>query len=111
MKHAQQRREFESCHKGAQLPTEVKAPLHTTPKAVYVGHTLRSLPRYARCLQGLFKIAKGEKEQDPLMTVSGLEKSHLGKIRFYSALNMPCPNVKIIAVERVQTFYWLVVGQ
>ncbi len=45
------------------------------------------------------------------MTASGLEKSDLGKNRFYSALNMPFPNGKIIAVERVQTVYWLVVGQ
>ncbi len=40
---------------------------------------------------------------DPLMTASGLEKSDLG---FYSALNMPYPNGKIIAIERVQTVYW-----
>ncbi len=40
-----------------------------------------------------------------------LRKSDLGKNRFYSALNMPYPNGKIIAVERVQTVYWLVVGQ
>ncbi len=48
---------------------------------------------------------------DPLMTASGLEKSDLGKNRFYSALNIPYPNGKSIAIERVQTFYWLVVGQ
>ncbi len=48
---------------------------------------------------------------EPLMTASGLEKSDLGKNRLYSALNMPYPNGKIIAVERVQTVYWLVVGQ
>ncbi len=41
---------------------------------------------------------------DPLMTTSGLEKSDLGKNRFYSALNKPYRNGKIIAVERVQTF-------
>ncbi len=45
------------------------------------------------------------------MTASGLEKSDLGKNPFYSALNMPYPNGKIIAIERVQTVYWLVVGQ
>ncbi len=39
------------------------------------------------------------------------KKSDLGKNRFYSALNMPYPNGKIIAGERVQTVYWLVVGQ
>ncbi len=43
----------------------------------------------------------------PLMTASGLEKSDLRKNRFYSALNMPYPNGKIIAVERVQAVYWL----
>ncbi len=48
---------------------------------------------------------------DPLMTTSGLEKTDLGKNRFYSALNMPYPSGKIIAVERVQIVYWLVVGQ
>ncbi len=37
------------------------------------------------------------------MTASGLEKSDLGKNRFYSALNMPCPNIKIIGAERVRT--------
>ncbi len=41
------------------------------------------------------------------MNASGLEKSDLGNNRFYSALNMPYPNDKIIAVERVQTVYWL----
>ncbi len=41
----------------------------------------------------------------------GLEKSDLGKKLFYSALNMPYPNGKIIAVERKQTVYWLGVGQ
>ncbi len=41
------------------------------------------------------------------MTASGLEISDLGKIRFYSALNMPYPTGKIIAVERVQAVYWL----
>ncbi len=40
-----------------------------------------------------------------------LRKSDLGKNRLYSALNMPFPNGKIIAVERVRTVYWLVVGQ
>ncbi len=46
------------------------------------------------------------------MTASGLEKSDLWKKnRFYSALNMPYPNGESIAVERVQTTYWLVVGQ
>ncbi len=45
-----------------------------------------------------------------MMTASHLEKSDLGKNRFYSALNMPYPNGTIIAVERVQTFtgQWLV---
>ncbi len=38
------------------------------------------------------------------MTASVLEKSDLGKNRFYSALNMPSPNGKI---ERVQTFICL----
>ncbi len=38
------------------------------------------------------------------MTASGLEKSDLGKHRFYSALNMPYPNGKIIKAERVRTF-------
>ncbi len=32
------------------------------------------------------------------MTASDLEKSDLGKNRFYSVLNMPYPNGKIIAV-------------
>ncbi len=50
-------------------------------------------------------------ELDHLMTASGLEKSDLGKNRFYSALNMPYPNGKIIVVERVRTVYWLVVSQ
>ncbi len=45
------------------------------------------------------------------MTASGLEKSDLGENLFYSALNMPDPNDKIIAVESAQTVYWLVVGQ
>ncbi len=45
------------------------------------------------------------------MTASGLGRSDLGKNLFYSALNLPYPNGKIIAVERVQTVYWLVVGQ
>ncbi len=39
------------------------------------------------------------------MTASGLEKSGLGKNRFYSALNMPYPNGKIIGAERVRTFF------
>ncbi len=38
------------------------------------------------------------------MTDSGLEKSDLGINRFYSALNMPNPNGKIIGVETVQMF-------
>ncbi len=38
------------------------------------------------------------------MTASGLEKSDLGKNRFYSALNMPYPNGKIIGAESVRTF-------
>ncbi len=38
------------------------------------------------------------------MTASGLEKSDLGKNRFYSALNIPYPNGKIIGDERVRTF-------
>ncbi len=37
------------------------------------------------------------------MTASGLEKSVLGKNRFYSALNMPYPNGKIIGAERART--------
>ncbi len=36
------------------------------------------------------------------MTARGLEKSDLGKNRFYSALNMPYLNGKIIGAERVQ---------
>ncbi len=46
------------------------------------------------------------------MTASGLEKSDLGKNRFYSALNMTYPNGKIIRAERVRTFIgysgWLI---
>ncbi len=38
------------------------------------------------------------------MTASVLEKSDLGKYRFYSALNMPYPNGKIIGAERARTF-------
>ncbi len=38
------------------------------------------------------------------MTASGLEKSDLGKHRYYSALNMPYPNGKIIEAERVRPF-------
>ncbi len=38
------------------------------------------------------------------MTASVLEKSDLGKNLFYSALNMPYPNVKIIGAERARTF-------
>ncbi len=38
------------------------------------------------------------------MTASVLEKSDLGKNRFYSALNMPYPNGKIIGAERVRSF-------
>ncbi len=38
------------------------------------------------------------------MTASGLEKSDLGKILFYSALNMPYLNGKIIGAERVRSF-------
>ncbi len=34
----------------------------------------------------------------------GLEKSDLGKNRFYSAINMTYPNGKIIRAERVRTF-------
>ncbi len=40
-----------------------------------------------------------------------LRKIRSWESRFYLALNMPYPNGKIIAVERVQTVYWLVVGQ
>ncbi len=47
----------------------------------------------------------------PLVIASSLDKSDLWKNRFYSALNMPYPHGKIIAVERVQTVYWLVFGQ
>ncbi len=38
------------------------------------------------------------------MTASGLEKSDLGKNRFYSAPNMTYLNGKIIGAERVRTF-------
>ncbi len=38
------------------------------------------------------------------MTTSGLEKSDLGKNRFYSALNIPYQNGKIIGAERVRSF-------
>ncbi len=38
------------------------------------------------------------------MTASGLEKSDLGKNQFYSALNMPYLNGKIIGAERVRSF-------
>ncbi len=38
------------------------------------------------------------------MTASGLEKSGLGKNRFYSAPNMPYLNGKIIGAERVRSF-------
>ncbi len=38
------------------------------------------------------------------MTASGLEKSDLGKNRFYSALNMPYLNGKMIGAERVRSF-------
>ncbi len=38
------------------------------------------------------------------MTASGLEKSDLRKNRFYSALDMPYSNGKIIRAERVRTF-------
>ncbi len=38
------------------------------------------------------------------MTASGLEKSDLGKNRFYSALNMPYLNGKIFGAERVRSF-------
>ncbi len=37
------------------------------------------------------------------MTSSVLEKSHLGKNRFYSALNMPYLNGKVIGTERVRS--------
>ncbi len=37
------------------------------------------------------------------MTAFGLEKSDLGKNRFYSAANMPHPNGKIIGAERVRS--------
>ncbi len=40
----------------------------------------------------------------PLMTASGIEKSDLGKHRFYSAPNMPYLNGKIIGAERVRSF-------
>ncbi len=40
----------------------------------------------------------------PLMTASDLEKSDLGKNRFYSSLNMPYPNGKIIGAERARPF-------
>ncbi len=38
------------------------------------------------------------------MTASVLEKSDLVKNRFYSALNMPYPNGKIIRAERARMF-------
>ncbi len=38
------------------------------------------------------------------MTASGLEKSDLGKNRFYSALNMPYLNGEIIGAETVRSF-------
>ncbi len=38
------------------------------------------------------------------MIASGLEKSDLGKIRFYSALNMPFLNGKIIGAEKLRSF-------
>ncbi len=38
------------------------------------------------------------------MTASGLEKSDLGKNRFYSVPNMPYLNGKIIGAERVRSF-------
>ncbi len=38
------------------------------------------------------------------MTAFGLEKSDPGKNRFYSALNMPYLNGKIIGTERVRSF-------
>ncbi len=38
------------------------------------------------------------------MTSSGLEKSDLGKNRFYSALNMPYLSGKMIRAERVRSF-------
>ncbi len=38
------------------------------------------------------------------MTASGLEKSDLGKNRFFSALNMPYQNGKIIGAKRVRSF-------
>ncbi len=38
------------------------------------------------------------------MTASVLEKSDLEKNRFYSVLNMPYPNGKIIGAERPRTF-------
>ncbi len=38
------------------------------------------------------------------MTASDLEKSDLGTNRFYSALNMPYLNGKIIGAKRVRTF-------
>ncbi len=43
----------------------------------------------------------------PLMNASGLEKSDLGKNRFYWALIMPNPNSKIMEAERVRAVYWL----
>ncbi len=39
------------------------------------------------------------------MTAFFLEKSDLGKIRFYSALKMPYLNGKIIGAERVRSFF------
>ncbi len=42
------------------------------------------------------------------MTASGLEKSDLGKNRFYTSLNMPYPTGKIIAAQTIHAVYWLV---
>ncbi len=38
------------------------------------------------------------------MIASGLEKSDLGKNRFYSALNIPYQSGKIIGAEKVRSF-------
>ncbi len=72
-------------------------------------------------MQGLFKIAKGEKVWDLgflgragppddrlwLRKIRSWEKSILFSSKH---AHMPYPNGKIIAVERVQAVYWLVVG-
>ncbi len=45
------------------------------------------------------------------MAASGLEKSDLGKNRFYSALNMPYPNRKLLELRVYERLLVIVVGQ